>query len=662
MMLFAVAVTGFYGAGPFELAVESLPDGILIAALDGTIVFVNRGVERLFGWARADLLGQPVERLLPDALRDVHVVHRTAFARAPHARMMGPGRELIGRRRDGSTLRIEVLLSPMHTAAGQFVVASIADVTERHEHADRHEEMLAGRRAFERAAATLSNVFLTVAASRLDAVITEALEQATVALGIDRASFHQLRPDRVLEAPLEWDALGRARSSISLANSERFPWTIRECLHGQTVAFAALEQLTHTVDRTAFAHRLTQAAVVVPLLAGGRVSGVFMVESSRPLRSWTPEARNRIDLLASVLGQALSRRAHEAALARAIADADQLTRNLVDAPHQEKIEPPAAIERSHIVGESPAIRRVLEQIHQVAATDATVLLLGETGTGKSLFASYIHDLSARGRKPMVALSCAAIPDTLIESELFGRERGAFTDADTRQIGRFEMAQGSSIFLDEIGDLPSMVQVKVLRALESGEIERLGNPYPIPVDVRIIAATHRNLEELITAGTFREDLYYRLNVFPIHVPALRDRAADIPLLVRRFVNELSPSLGKRVDSISDANLDALQRYPWPGNIRELRNVVERALIAMHGSHLVIPAPRPSASPSRRSMRLEDVERAHIREVLESTGWRVRGSTGAAVRLGMKPTTLESRMVKLGIRRPKAPSTDEIADQA
>jgi PAS domain S-box-containing protein len=461
MMLLAVTVTGFYDAGPFELAVESLPDGILIAALDGTIVFVNRGVERLFGWARADLLGQPVERLLPDALRDVHAVHRTAFARAPQARMMGPGRELIGRRRDGSTLRIEVLLSPVHTAAGQFVVASIADVGERHEHVNRHEEMLAGRRAFERAAATLSNVFLTVAAGQLDAVIAEALEQVTVALGIDRASFHQLRSDRVLEAPLEWDALGRPAPSISLANSERFPWTLRECLHGQTVAFAALDQLTHAVDRTAFAHRLTQAAVVVPLLAGGRVSGVFMVESSRPLRSWTPEARHRIDLFASVLGQALSRRAHEAALARAIADADQLTRNLVDVPHQEKqekTEPAAAPERSHIVGESPASRRVLEQIHQVAATDATVLLLGETGTGKSLFASYIHDLSARGRKPMVALSCAAIPDTLIESELFGREKGAFTDAVSRQIGRFEVADHSTLFLDEIGELPAEVQV------------------------------------------------------------------------------------------------------------------------------------------------------------------------------------------------------------
>ena len=245
---------------------------------------------------------------------------------------------------------------------------------------------------------------------------------------------------------------------------------------------------------------------------------------------------------------------------------------------------------------------------------------------------------------------AAIPATLIESELFGREKGAYTGALARQVGRFELAHRSTIFLDEIGDLPPDVQVKLLRVLEERQIERLGSPRPITVDTRIIAATHRNLEQRISEGTFREDLYYRLNVFPIHVPPLRERVEDIPLLVWRFVEEFSKAFGKRIDSIDKDNLAALQQYPWPGNIRELRNVVERAMIVATQQRLTIPVPQASAAAVRRSARLVDVEKEHIRAVLESTAWRIRGVGGAAERLGLKPTTLETRMAKLGIIRP------------
>jgi transcriptional regulator with GAF, ATPase, and Fis domain len=306
---------------------------------------------------------------------------------------------------------------------------------------------------------------------------------------------------------------------------------------------------------------------------------------------------------------------------------------------------------ARVVGQSPAVRRVLEQIHQVAPTDATVLLLGETGTGKELFATYLHEHSARHARPIVRVNCAAIPATLIESELFGRERGAFTGALARQIGRFELADRSTIFLDEIGDLPPDVQVKLLRVLEERTIERLGNPRSILIDTRIIAATHRNLEERVAAGTFREDLYYRLNVFPIQVPPLRERAEDIPLLLWRFVEEFSKAFGKRIDAIDKNTITALQQYSWPGNIRELRNVVERAIIVTTSRRLSIPSPQASAVTARRSPKLIDVEKEHIRGVLESTGWRIRGSGGAADRLGMKPTTLETRMAKLGLRRTK-----------
>jgi transcriptional regulator with GAF, ATPase, and Fis domain len=304
-----------------------------------------------------------------------------------------------------------------------------------------------------------------------------------------------------------------------------------------------------------------------------------------------------------------------------------------------------------IVGQSKAIRRVLAQARQVAATDSTVMLVGETGTGKEVIATFIHQLSARRARPMVRVNCAAIPATLIESELFGRERGAFTGAFARQIGRFELADRSTIFLDEIGDLPVEVQVKLLRVLEDRKIERLGSPTPVHVNVRIVAATHRNLERRIAENAFREDLFYRLNVFPIDVPPLRERCEDIPLLVWQFVDEFSKSLNKRVDTIPADNLAALQSYSWPGNIRELRNVVERAMIVATGPELTIALPLPAAAAAKLSLRIEDVEREHIRNILEHCGWRIRGTGGAADQLGLRPTTLETRMIKLGLRRPK-----------
>jgi len=280
-----------------------------------------------------------------------------------------------------------------------------------------------------------------------------------------------------------------------------------------------------------------------------------------------------------------------------------------------------------------------------------VLLLGETGSGKELFATHVHQLSGRHARSMVRVNCAAIPDTLIESELFGREKGAFTGALAKQMGRFELADRSTLFLDEIGDLSPDVQVKLLRVLEEKEIERLGSPHAIRVDARIIAATHRDLEERVAQGSFREDLYYRLNVFPIQVPPLRERVEDIPLLVWQFVEEFAAAFGKRITTISRETMTALQQYAWPGNIRELRNVVERAMITAAAGILVIPVPRPSARASAlRSVKLVDVEREHILDVLEHTRWRIRGGDGAADRLGLKPTTLETRMVKLGLKRP------------
>jgi transcriptional regulator with GAF, ATPase, and Fis domain len=303
-----------------------------------------------------------------------------------------------------------------------------------------------------------------------------------------------------------------------------------------------------------------------------------------------------------------------------------------------------------IVGQSPAILRVLAQVEQVAPTSSSVLLLGETGTGKELFATAIHELSPRRSRAMVRVNCAAIPAALIESELFGREKGAYTGALARQIGSFELADGSTIFLDEISELPPESQAKLLRVLQEKEIQRLGSPKPIKVDVRVIAATNRDLVRAVAEGRFREDLYYRLNVFPITAPPLRDRREDVPLLALTFVEEFSKAMGKPIEGITKSSLRALQHYQWPGNVRELRNLIERAMILAGGPMLGIDLPGSAAtSASRGFATLAEAEREHIQRVLESTGGRIRGAGGAAEILGLPPTTLESRMAKLGLRR-------------
>jgi len=305
-----------------------------------------------------------------------------------------------------------------------------------------------------------------------------------------------------------------------------------------------------------------------------------------------------------------------------------------------------------IVGQGAAMRKVLKAVETAAPTDVSVLISGETGTGKELVARAIHNLSRRKDKALVKVNCAALPAGLIESELFGHEKGAFTGALSRKPGRFELADGGTIFLDEIGDLPLELQAKLLRVLQEGEFERVGGAQTLRADVRVIAATNRDLEQAVREGKFRQDLFYRLNVFPVHLPPLRERKEDIPLLVRHFVLKHSVRLGKKIEAIPQRTMDALRAYPWPGNVREMENVIERAVILSQGPRLDFGdwLPRPGVAPSGARIRtLEEVEREHILEALEQTGWRVSGERGAARLLGLKRTTLESRMKRLGIRK-------------
>ena len=314
-------------------------------------------------------------------------------------------------------------------------------------------------------------------------------------------------------------------------------------------------------------------------------------------------------------------------------------------------------EFENIIGDSPALRRALYRVQQVAPTDASVMLLGETGTGKEMFARAIHNRSVRSGKPFVRVNCAALPSTLIETELFGHVRGAFTGAVSTRQGRFEVADGGTLFLDEIGDLPADVQAKLLRVLQEGEFERVGSSQSHKVDVRIVAATHHDLETAMTQGRFRADLYYRLNVFPIVLPPLRQRTEDIPRLVWYFVNRRQRALNRKFTNIPVSVYASLQQRPWPGNVRELQNVIERAMIHSSGDTLTLDETPSSMPPvtERGPATLEDVERQYVQDALQRCRWRINGRGNAAETLGLHPNTLRNRMKKFGIQRPQPPST-------
>ncbi len=424
-------------------------------------------------------------------------------------------------------------------------------------------------------------------------------------------------------------------------------------------AFMARRTLVFGEDelRTQFhdaAGLLCQAGIrslcCVPLLVRDRALGTLNVGSLEP-GAFTPEA---IGLIEEV--------ARQVAMAVANAIAFQQIAELKDKLAEERLYLESEIRTEHpfgeIIGESRALGRILQQAEVVAPTDSTVLILGETGTGKELIARAIHDRSARRERTFVKINCAAIPSGLLESELFGHEKGAFTGAIAQKIGRFEVANGGTLFLDEIGEIPLELQPKLLRVLQEQEFERIGGTKTIKVDVRLIAATNRDLAWMVEEQRFRDDLYYRLNVFPINVPPLRQRAEDIPALVRYFVQRLARPMNRSVEVIPSDTLVALGRYRWPGNVRELANLIERAMILSPGRTLQVPlaelnGPRAAETTdeTERST-LKGIERAHILRALDEAHWTLGGPRGAAARLGMKRTTLQSWMKRLGITRPAA----------
>jgi formate hydrogenlyase transcriptional activator len=631
-----------------SLSVDYLPSGVLLARPDGILAYANHCLAAQFGCAAADLVGRSIGDILPSEHPSVQPEFVRHLAERP-APGVSPGRVVEGRRVDGSRFPAEVTLRSLAVGDTPLVMATVVDISRRVESEVARQRDLQDRIDFERLVAELSTRFINLPDDRMDEAIREALERLSEELSLDRANFYRVQADGMLTDPVSWTRPGFSSAPAPVKAAEMFPWALGHIRRGELLMFSSLDEVP-SPDRENYDASGIKSSLVVPLSMEGAVVGAVGFNTLRAERTWPPETVHRLRVIGTAFGQALSRQRTTEKLKQALAEVTRLRDQL----HAENVylrqEVQERLGTGSFVGQSPAIQRVLAMVEQVATTDSTVLLLGETGTGKELLASRIHEMSGRRGRSMVRVNCAAIPATLIESELFGRERGAFTGALTREVGRFEVADRSSIFLDEIGDVPLELQVKLLRVLEERQIERLGSPKSIRVDTRVIAATHRDLEERIAAGSFREDLYYRLNVFPIVVPPLRERIEDIEPLVWRFVAEFSKAMGKRVDAIPRENLEQLQHYAWPGNIRELRNIVERAMIGARGPRLTIPLP-PAPRTSTKMVRLVDVEREHVRSVLDSTAWRIRGTGGAAERLGLRPTTLETRMAKLGLVRPR-----------
>jgi formate hydrogenlyase transcriptional activator len=704
-----------------EKLFEFSPDAILVTNTGGEITNANAQAERIFGYQSDELIGQPVEKLIPEQFRQIHPSHRASYGANPQLRPMGIGLELFGRRKDGTEFPVDIMLSPIDTPEGSVVLCAIRDISERkltqaaleqseqrfqfflesvhdyaifqldpegrirtwndaakkmkgysaHEIVGQHfsrfytpEDVANSKPELELKAAAetgrsedegwrlrkdgsrfWAHVTITPIRDRRGTLLGYAkiTRDETERRNGEEALRHSEEHARMLfelspDAILVCDAEGRIREAN--ARVETLFGYKRDELAGQTVEVLVPDRFRggHSKLRQDYAREphLRPMGVGLELYGRRKDSSEFPVDILLgPVER--PEGR----IVFVVVRDLSERKRYEEALRRSEEEKRYLEEELTTT-HQF----------DEIIGESAGLKRVLKQVETVAATDATVLILGETGTGKELIARAIHQLSPRRDRAFVKLNCSAIPSGLLESELFGHEKGAFTGAITQKIGRLELAHQGTFFLDEIGDLPLELQPKILRALQEKEFERVGGTRTIPVNVRLVAATNRDLAKMAQEGQFRSDLYYRLRVFPLTIPALRDRREDIPQLVRYFVTAHSRRMGRQIETVPPDTMEALKKWHWPGNVRELENFIERSVILTQGSALRAPLSElemPRESVDSQDANLEAAEREHILRVLLEAKGMIGGPGGAAERLGLKRTTLNSKMKKLGIQR-------------
>ncbi len=508
------------------------------------------------------------------------------------------------------------------------------------------------RLRFEEMVSDLSAAFVNLPPGEVAGEINRGLQSVTQFFDADRCDIGLFSEDGTqLLLAFEYVSPGAEPAPKSMLQ-ENFSWYFKQLIQGKSVVLKRVKDLPGEAEREVeiFLAKGVKSVLSVPLISGGKTLGSCALVTTRSERVWPEDLVRRFRLLSDVFANVLERKRAEEKLHAKLQEIERLKLQLEKENVSLREEIKLQYVHEEIIGRSEKMKKALAQVEQVARTESTVLIQGETGTGKELLARAIHHLSPRKDRPLVTVNCASLPPTLIESELFGREKGAYTGALTRMVGRFEIADGANLFLDEIGELPQEVQSKLLRVLEEGQFERLGSTRTLQVNVRIIAATNRDLAQDVNNGRFRKDLFYRLNVFPILIPPLRERPEDIPLIVWAFVRQLEKKMGKRIENVSRKALEILQQYSWPGNVRELRNVIERAMISSSGKTLIVEMPQIASSGKSGDRNLEDMERNHILDVLAKTGWRITGSGGAAEILGLRRTTLQSRMKKLGIKRP------------
>ncbi len=520
------------------------------------------------------------------------------------------------------------------------------------------ERLLSERLEFETLLSELFATFVNFKIDEIDDKINDAFERIGKHLKIDRCHLVLYEKKMITHA---WKACGIKTPVPVGLGADSFPWTVDQLLQNRIVQFKSPNDLPRDakIDKKGFIKYKTKSTLIIPLFDGQTPVASFSLDQVQTERTWTQDLVLRLQIVGKVLLNVLLKKRSEEALQKAFEEIHKLKNQLENERNYLREEIKLEHDFENIIGQSQVLQYALYKVMQVAQTDTTALILGETGTGKELLARAIHNKSPISSLPLIKVNCASLPSNLIESELFGHEKGAFTGAHNLRKGRFELADGATLFLDEVGELPLETQGKLLRVLQEGEFERMGSSHTIKVDVRIIAATNRNLEEEVKTGRFRKDLWYRLNVFPITAPPLRKHKEDIPILVNWLVKKFCRKMGKQIETITGNTMKALENYQWPGNVRELENVIERAVINSSGNVLNLaeklePEKLELAQTARfstgRTKTLPEMERDYILEILEKTNWQVEGNKSAAQILGLAPSTLRARMRKHGIKRP------------